>query len=41
MLAIFYGGKMVVFDDFPAKKVEELMKVAGGSCNFASPATAG
>jgi hypothetical protein len=32
MLAIFYGGKMVVF---------ELMKVAGGSCNVTSLATAG
>ncbi|RLN40953.1 hypothetical protein C2845_PM01G05090 [Panicum miliaceum] len=35
-LTIFYGGKMVVFDDLPAEKAEELMQVAG-SGNAAAP----
>lgn len=34
-LTIFYGGRMVVFDDFPAEKAEELMKAAG-SCSVAA-----
>ncbi|XP_062210102.1 protein TIFY 11c-like [Phragmites australis] len=38
-LTIFYGGRMMVFDDFPAEKAEELMQLVG-SCNV-SPAASG
>ncbi|KAM3063054.1 hypothetical protein ACUV84_006021 [Puccinellia chinampoensis] len=35
-LTIFYGGKTIVFDDFPADKAGELMQLAA---SFAAPAT--
>lgn len=37
-LTIFYGGKMLVFDDFPEDKAEELMQLAGSGGNTAPAA---
>ncbi|KAG0499482.1 hypothetical protein HPP92_003740 [Vanilla planifolia] len=33
-LTIFYGGKIMVFDNFPAEKAQDLMQLAGKRQNF-------
>ncbi|WOL12158.1 hypothetical protein Cni_G20923 [Canna indica] len=38
-LTIFYGGKVVVFDDFPADKAESLMQMARKVSTAAAPTT--
>ncbi|BAS84616.1 Os03g0402800, partial [Oryza sativa Japonica Group] len=34
-LTIFYGGKVLVFDDFPAEKAKDLMQMASKSSSTA------
>ncbi|PKU84925.1 Protein TIFY 10A [Dendrobium catenatum] len=38
-LTIFYGGKVLVFDNFPAEKANDLMQLASKGQNFSSGTT--
>ncbi|KAG8043258.1 hypothetical protein GUJ93_ZPchr0738g18693 [Zizania palustris] len=40
-LTIFYGGNVLAFDDFPANKADELMKLAGSRDTAAAGVDAG